>query len=58
VAVADYRDPIVKEMHAIHRARAAGDPPPPDDLEAVARWLADHEEQAARCGRGECDHVP
>jgi len=56
-AVADYRDPIVDRFHAIHRAREAGQPPPPADLEAVIAWLARNEAQAALCASGECDHA-
>jgi hypothetical protein len=55
-AVADYRDPITETMHAILRARAADKAPDPADVAAMTAWLEAHLEQAALCGRGECDH--
>jgi hypothetical protein len=57
LAVADFRDPIVAAFHSIQRARAAGQPPPPGDLEAVLEWLDANEQAAALCARGDCDHA-
>ena len=58
VVTVDYREPILPVVHAIQRARDMDDPPDAGDLEAVTRWLDEHAEQVARCGRGECDHAP
>lgn len=57
VAVADYRDPIISRFHAIHAARALGEPPEPGDLAAVIAWLNHHAEQSALCASGRCDHA-
>jgi len=56
-AVADYRDPILGRFHAISRAREAGQPPPPGDVQAVIDWLDRNEAQAALCASGACDHA-
>jgi hypothetical protein len=56
VVIADYREPIVGNIHALNRARALDAPPRPDDLAAVAAWLDANVEQVAACGRGDCGH--
>lgn len=58
LAVADYREPVVRAMREINRWAMGGrkGPMPPDAAAAVAAWLDKHGDEVKQCAGGKCAH--
>lgn len=53
---ADWRDPIISAINAMHAARAAQQPDPPQARALIVQWWEQHREQSLACQERRCDH--